>query len=100
VITNNPQTLYTTDADIIKQILVLIQAISKEGELVEIKHIKGHQDRHQGPVSYNASLNIKANRSASAAYHLPQHYRFDTPNTTATLLIKDKIVTSHHIYHL
>jgi hypothetical protein len=68
--------------------------------MAEIKHIKGHQDCNQGPVLYNASLNVEAERLATTAFTSPQHYGLDTPNTKATLKFKVNIIASHHIHHL
>jgi hypothetical protein len=101
-----PKFYYLPDVDIIKEILVLIRAINRNGQVVEFKHVKGHQDRNPGPLSFDASLNVQADQLATASLQLPQHHKLDMPNTKATLLIQDKVVTSHHsqqireAYHL
>jgi hypothetical protein len=91
-----PNFFYTPDADIIREILVLISFISNQGETVEVKHIKGHQDRQNRNLSTDALLNVEADTLATSSLRLRREETLDLPNNQATLLIDGRIVSSNH----
>jgi hypothetical protein len=92
----SPKFYYTSEADILKEILVLLKYISSKGEHVVIRHITGHQDRSSTSLSPEARLNMEADRQATASLSLPTSHQLDTQNTTAIVIVDGKIVTSNH----
>jgi hypothetical protein len=50
-----PKFFYTPDANIINEIMILIRTISSFGEMVHVKHVRGHQD--QNSLTYRMKLN-------------------------------------------
>jgi ribonuclease HI len=93
---------YSADADVIKEIVLLIRSIRSHQEIVLIRHVKGHQDRFANTnLSYAATLNIEADSLATTSLDLPtQSHWIDTKSTIARITIKDKFISSHHTKHL
>jgi hypothetical protein len=87
---------YTTDADIVYEILTLLKTIQQSGEQVTIKHVKGHQDRGRTALNHAARLNIEADYQASRSLDLPRTQKIDLVHTNATLFINNLPVTSNH----
>jgi hypothetical protein len=91
-----PKFYYSTDADIIHEIMLLLLKFRQHNENVAIKHIKGHQDRNTTTLSHAALMNIEADRIASTALTIPRSEKVDPIHTNATLYINDLPVTSNH----
>jgi hypothetical protein len=96
---------YSSDADVINEILMAIQIIWKKYGTVTFTHVKGHQDRLGSNLSFEARVNCEADGLATASLRQPNISQLETPNTVAKLTINNKPVTSHHtktikqVYH-
>jgi hypothetical protein len=94
---NSPKFFYTSDADVVAEILAQIKHIGKQGETVDIAHVKGHQDRDRNKVlNLEARLNVEADRLATESLTLPNTHPVEMPTTNAVLLINDQVVSSNH----
>jgi hypothetical protein len=83
------------DANVLREIIHLMREISSQGEQIHICHIKGHQVRVTQNLSYEASLNVAADATATESLALPAP---STPIkflcTIANIYIKGKLVSS------
>lgn len=95
-----PKFHYSTDCDIIREIVFLLQHLGKLYGFIAIRHIKGHQDRSSKTLSKEAILNVEADRLATRALVMTAKPPLQFPNSTATLLIKGKNVSSKHTVHI
>jgi hypothetical protein len=92
---------YSADADIIREILNIINNLGKNEENVLIKHVKGHQDRGISVLNYDAVLNIEADHIATNALrNTVTMDECELPSTKATLWINGLRVSSNHTKHL
>jgi ribonuclease HI len=87
---------YESESEIIVEILETIQEIKKLGGEVRIKHIKGHQDKQQRPLSYHGFLNQQADQLATLAIKMRSSGRIVTPNTKTKLVLDNKYVSGKH----
>jgi hypothetical protein len=92
---------YSSDADVIKEIVIMMRYIRSFQEIIHIKHIKGHQDRGPNALTYPATLNVAADHAATEALQLPPaEKQLDLPTQKASLYINNQLVSSHHTRHL
>jgi hypothetical protein len=96
-----PQFNYTPDADLIREIILQIRFIRRNNETIRIQHIKGHQDRTGGALTYAAHLNITADHLATDSLLLSaQNKELELPHKQVSIYINDKMVTSNYTKHL
>jgi ribonuclease HI len=92
---------YSADADVIKEIVLLLRLIRGHQEIAIVRHVKGHQDRGTNPLSYAATLNVTADHLATESLHHPiQQHLIELPSTTATIYIGGESVSSNYTQHL
>jgi hypothetical protein len=85
----------------LREIIHLIRYIRGKGETIIIRHIKGHQDRISNNLTYEARLNVEADRMASDSLNLPPTTTAITfPSSKALIFIDNKLVSSNYKEHL
>jgi hypothetical protein len=100
---------YSPDFDVVDRIIQIRKKLTKLNNNLElqIKHVKGHQNMNDPKLTYQAKLNIQADKLATKSLNskpnkkkIPEVYLAE-----ATLTINNKQVTSQHskimrrIYH-
>ena len=65
----------------------------EQGVLIKRKHVKGHQDKGVGPLTWEECLNVEADSQSSLAGHAPRAKDRPFPAATATLWHKNYQVT-------
>jgi hypothetical protein len=91
----NLKTYYQPDADIIFTALPLLCHLRALKVNIEMKHVKGHQDKNGAQLDNEATLNVAAHNAATASLKLPRHNSLKLPETKANLSIDNKMVTAH-----
>jgi hypothetical protein len=86
---------YSVDADIIYEILMAIKLIWNRYGTVTFTHVKGHQDRNGGTLSYEARVHVESDGLATSSLRQQNVPQLDTYHTNARLMINNKLVTSH-----
>jgi hypothetical protein len=96
-----PKFNYESDADLIREIVLAMRHIRANDERIQIRHVKGHQDRTAGTLSYAAYLNVTADSLATDSLSLSvQNKEIALPNQQVSLYIQNKLVTSNFSQHL
>jgi hypothetical protein len=87
---------FNPDADIIQETLWLINNNKHLGGKMKYQHIKGHQDKKQEKLSFEAKLNVMADQLGNDAMHLPQVEYYSMPHSKAELYLDNLIITKNH----
>jgi hypothetical protein len=61
---------YHADADVIQSVIQLRKKLIKQNVIINVEHIKGHQDKGKAPFSFKACLNVEADHLATKSLKL------------------------------
>jgi hypothetical protein len=95
-----PKMIYISDIDVIREIIDTILYLENENVEIEIKHVKGHQDRTNKQLTTEALLNIRADELATESIQMKSIPSIQLPNTRAKLCSNELEVTANQSYHL
>jgi hypothetical protein len=87
---------YQPDADALQYIINMRRKLLQSNVSITVKHIKGHQDRDNTPLTYNASLNVEADKLATKSLKLKKPKIITDTLAKASLFIHGLLVTSEH----
>jgi hypothetical protein len=96
----NLKTHLSPNMDIIKGIIEGIKTVKSNNGYIKLRHIRGHQDRHNKYVEGNAALNVEADNLATKGLLQPSIKDFNLPTDQGVLILNGKKIASHYIHHL
>jgi hypothetical protein len=91
---------YEAEADLIYAIIGLIRELETCHFQIQIRFVKGHQDRQSLPLTFPGFFNQQADLLATQSLQLRQVYSILVPSLAATLTINNLRVTSQHSHHI
>jgi hypothetical protein len=84
---------YAPDVDVIRAIITTMKTVQTICQ-IEIKHIKGHQDKSKKHLTNEERLNVEADKLATTAIYRSKVSNVMLPGNKTRLLINNKEVTS------